>query len=122
VLIVSVLCVRSLFYASVCVQYVGDIDADISRFAVRSIGRIAIRLSEAAEESIEHLLAFLELRIAHVTSETVVVLKDFLRKYPDRYEDIIPPLTRVLRSIEEPEGKQACIWMASNTTKIGTRT
>ena len=32
-------------------------------------------------------------------------------QYPDRYEDIIPPLTRVLRSIDEPEGKQACIWM-----------
>jgi len=92
-------------------EYVTDMDADISRFAVRSIGRIAIRIPEAAEESIEHLLAFLKLRVAHVTSETVVVLKDFLRKYPDRYEDIIPSLTRALRTIDEPEGKQACIWM-----------
>ncbi len=35
----------------------------------------------------------------------------FFLQYPDRYSDIIPPLTRVLRSIDEPEGKQSCIWM-----------
>lgn len=92
-------------------EYVSDMDGEISRFAIRSIGRVAIRIPEAAEESIEHLLAFLDLRVDHVTSSTVVVLKDFLRKYPERYEDIIPSLTRVLRSIEEPEGKAACIWM-----------
>ena len=92
-------------------EYVTDIDADISRFAVRSIGRISIRIPEAAEESIEHLLAFLDMHIDHVTSEAVIVLKDFLRKYPERYEDIVPSLTRVLRSIEEPEGKIACVWM-----------
>lgn len=92
-------------------EYVTDIDADISRFAIRAIGRISIRIPAAAEESIEHLLAFLDLHIDHVTSETVIVLKDFLRKYPERFEEIIPSLTRVLRSIEEPEGKIACIWM-----------
>jgi len=61
-------------------EYVTDMDVDISRFAVRSIGAIAIRLPEAAEEAIEHLLAFLEIKVPHVTSETVIVLKDFLRK------------------------------------------
>ena len=40
-----------------------------------------------------------------------VLFQDFLRKYPERFEEIIPSLTRVLRSIEEPEGKIACIWM-----------
>lgn len=92
-------------------EYVTDIDADISRFAIRAIGRISIRIPQSSEESIEHLLAFLDLHIDHVTSETVIVLKDFLRKYPERFEEIIPSLTRVLRSIEEPEGKIACIWM-----------
>ncbi len=61
-------------------EYVNDMDMDISRLAVRSIGAIAIRLPEAAEEAIEHLLAFLEIRVQHVTAETVIVLKDFLRK------------------------------------------
>lgn len=56
-------------------EYVTDIDADISRFAIRAIGRISIRIPAAAEESIEHLLAFLDLHIDHVTSETVIVLK-----------------------------------------------
>lgn len=92
-------------------ECVSDMDGEVSRFAVRSIGRVAIRIPEAAEESIEHLLAFLDLRAEHVTSATVVVLKDFLRKYPERSEDIVPALTRVLRAIEEPEGKAACVWM-----------
>lgn len=92
-------------------EYVTDVDMDISRFAIRSIGKISIRIPESSEESIEHLLSFLDLHIDHVTTESVIVLKDFLRKYPERYEDIIPALTKILPKIEEPEGKIACLWM-----------
>lgn len=92
-------------------EYVTDIDSDIGRVAVRSIGKISIRIPESADEAIDHLLAFVQLDLDHITTEAVIVLKDFLRKYPERYEDIVPSLTKVLRVIEETEGKIACIWM-----------
>jgi len=92
-------------------EYVTDLDTELSRFAVRAIGKISIRIPESADECIEHLLSFLQLDAPHVTSETVIVLKDFLRKYPQRYQDVIPSLSKVLNTIEETEGKIACIWM-----------
>ena len=31
------------------------------------------------------------------------MLKDILRKYPDRYEEVIPALEKCLRDVDEPE-------------------
>lgn len=92
-------------------EYVTDIDPDISRFAIRSMGKVAIKLDAAADESLEHLVSFLDLDVGHVTSETIIALKDLLRKYPHRYEEVLPSLTKVLKNVEEEEGKVACIWM-----------
>jgi len=39
------------------------------------------------------------------------VIKDLLRKYPERYEEVIPAMQKCLKSIEETEGKVAVIWM-----------
>jgi len=32
-----------------------------------------------------------------VTSGTILVLKDLLRKYPERYEEVLPALQRALK-------------------------
>ena len=37
--------------------------------------------------------------------------KDILRKYPERYVDVVPALNKVLKTIDETEGKVAVIWM-----------
>jgi len=62
-------------------------------------------------QCIEHLLSFLQLDAPHVHSKTVIVLKDFLRKYPQRNQDVIPSLSKVLNTMERTEGKIACMWM-----------
>jgi len=60
---------------------------------------------------VEKLLEFLELDTDYVRSETVLVLKDLLRKYPGRRGDVLPYLHQCLRRIEDPQGKAAVIWM-----------
>ena len=92
-------------------EYVTDSDPDIGRFAIRSIGKIAVQVPSATDEASEHLLSFLDLNLDHVSTETVIVLKDLLRKYPVRYEEIIPALHKTLKTIEESDGKVAVVWM-----------
>ena len=43
--------------------------------------------------------------------EAIVVIKDIFRRYPDRYEKIIPILCQSLDILDEPEAKSAIIWI-----------
>jgi len=68
-------------------EYVGDENSEIGRATVRAIGNISSRLDAAIDESIEHLLSFFDLRLDHITSESCVVIRDILCKFPERYEE-----------------------------------
>lgn len=43
--------------------------------------------------------------------EAIVVIKDIFRRFPDRYEKIIPILCENLDLLDEPEAKAAIIWI-----------
>lgn len=92
-------------------EYVTDVDAGIARKAIKGIGTIAIKLPAAVDEAIEQLLGFLDLNIDYVSAEAVIVVKDLLRAYPDRYEEVLPAMQKCLKSVDEEEGKAAVIWM-----------
>lgn len=92
-------------------EYVTDVDAEMARHAIRAIAEIAVRLPTAAERIVDMLLDLLQLEVDYVRSETVVVMQDLLRKYPQRAPAVIPALHRCLKQIEEPEGKASVIWM-----------
>jgi hypothetical protein len=64
-----------------------EVDTEVSRRSVRAIGRIAFRLPSAAQFVIEKLIEFLDMDINNVRAETLLVMKDLLRKYPDRRGD-----------------------------------
>lgn len=92
-------------------EYITDVSPEIAKQAIKSIGEIAAKIEDCVDEGIELLLSFLELSTDYVTSETCIVLKDVLRKYPDRYEDVIPSLQKCLKSVEAAEGRVAVIWL-----------
>jgi len=92
-------------------EYVADVDATMARHAICAIGQIAVHLPDGVPSIFEKLIEFLELNIDYVRSQTVLVMKDLLRKYPERRMDVLPHLSRCLRKIDEPEGKAAVIWM-----------
>jgi vesicle coat complex subunit len=92
-------------------EYVADVDPDLARQAIRAIAKVGIRLAAAVETSIASLLGLLELRVNYVTAHVCMMLKDILRKYPDRYEDVIPALEKCLRDVDESDGKAAVIWI-----------
>jgi vesicle coat complex subunit len=87
------------------------VDIDFVRKAVRSIGRLAIKVEPAADKSIEALLNLLETKVSYVAQEAVIVIKDVFRRYPGKYEGVIPALCSHLDLMDEPESKAAMIWI-----------
>ena len=43
--------------------------------------------------------------------EAIIVIKDIFRRYPGKYEGIIPKLCENLDLLEEPESKAAMVWI-----------
>ncbi|TCD69745.1 hypothetical protein EIP91_006512 [Steccherinum ochraceum] len=92
-------------------EYASEVDVDFVRKAVRSIGRLSIKVSPAADSCIQALLDLIETKISYVVQEAVIVIKDVFRRYPGKYEGIIPTLCENLDSLDEPESKAAMIWI-----------
>jgi len=94
-------------------EYATDVDVEIARGAIRGISKIAIKIGGAVDEAIDHLLSFLDLNTNYVNAEACIAIKDLLRKYPERYEEVIPALHKCLKAVDdtENEGKVAVIWM-----------
>ena len=92
-------------------EYATEVDVDFVRKSVRAIGRCAIKLERAAERCIHKLLELIETKVNYVVQESVVVIKDIFRRYPNRYESIIATLCDNLEELDEPEAKASMVWI-----------
>jgi AP-2 complex subunit beta-1 len=92
-------------------EYASEVDVDFVRKAVRAIGRLAIKISSAADKCIAVLLELVSTKISYVVQEAVVVIKDVFRRYPNQYEGIIATLCEHLDALDSPEAKAAMIWI-----------
>lgn len=89
-------------------------DVDFVRKSVRTIGRLAIKVTPSADICIHTLLQLLETKITYVVQEVVVVIRDIFRRYPNRYESIIPTLCESMNDLTEPESKSAIVWVVGH--------
>jgi AP-2 complex subunit beta-1 len=92
-------------------EYASEVDVDFVRKAVRSIGRLAIKIASASDQCITTLLNLMQTKISYVVQEAIVVIKDIFRRYPNQYESIIGTLCENLDVLDEPEAKAAMIWI-----------
>jgi len=92
-------------------EYVTDVDAEISRHAIRAIGKIAVRVPSTAEMIVGSLGGLLELDIDYVSTEAAVVMKDLVRKYPEQFQRASGAVERCMKIVTEPEGKCAVLWI-----------
>ncbi|KAI7825262.1 Clathrin/coatomer adaptor, adaptin-like protein [Gamsiella multidivaricata] len=92
-------------------EYASEVDVDFVRRAILAIGRCAILIEEASERCVNVLLDLISTKVNYVVQEAIVVIKDIIRKYPKRYEAIIPTLCQNLDSLDEPEAKGSLIWI-----------
>ena len=56
-------------------------------------------------------MELIELKINYVIQEAVIVIKDIFRRYPGKYERVIPKLCEDLDALTEPEAKSAIVWI-----------
>jgi len=122
-------------------EYVTDVDQELARRAIRAIADVAVspNLSvntvpqqypgggnvpeaygqQAAEQLVEQMqdhimdtmVDFLELDLEYVRDESLVVMKDLLRKYPEKRHDVLPVLPRIIGAVEQPAAKAAIVWL-----------
>ncbi|KAI0818565.1 Adaptor protein complex beta subunit [Irpex lacteus] len=92
-------------------EYASEVDIDFVRKSVRAIGRVAIKVEAAADACIKALLELIETKVTYVVQEAVIVIKDVFRRYPGKYEGIIPVLCENLDALDEPESKAAMVWI-----------
>lgn len=92
-------------------EYATEVDVEFVRRSVRAIGRCAIKLERAAERCINVLLDLIQTKVNYVVQESVVVIKDIFRKYPNRYESVIATLCENLEELDEPEAKASMVWI-----------
>ena len=57
------------------------------------------------------LLDLVATKVNYVVQEAVCVIKDILRKYPHRYENVIPSLAENLDALDDPAARASLIWM-----------
>lgn len=92
-------------------EYATEVDVDFVRRAVRAIGRCAIKIERSAERCINVLLDLINTKVNYVVQESVTVIKDIFRKFPNRYESIIATLCENLEDLDEPEAKASMVWI-----------
>ncbi|VVT48607.1 uncharacterized protein SAPINGB_P001862 [Magnusiomyces paraingens] len=91
-----------------------EIDVQIAHKSVRAIGKLAIKIESAADACVDELMDLVSTKISYIIQEATVVLKNIFRRYPNRYERVIPILCDNLESLDEPEAKAAMIWIIGN--------
>src|SRR2546421_7090604 len=99
------------FVFDLIIRYATEVDVDFVRKAVRSIGRLAVKIESTADRCITALLELIQTKVNYVVQEAIVVIKDIFRKYPNQYESIIGTLCENLDNLDEPEAKSAMIWI-----------
>lgn len=72
---------------------------------------MAIKVTDSADVCISTLLQLLETKITYVIQEVVVVIRDIFRRYPNKYETVIPTLCENMDELTEPESKSAIVWI-----------
>ena len=50
-------------------------------------------------------------KVSYVVQESVIVIRDIFRKYPNKYESIIGTLCDNLESLDQPDSKAAMVWI-----------
>ena len=93
-------------------EYVTDVDAAIACASVRAVGDIALVSADDIDGIVDRLLLFFDLDLDHVTTETIVVVADILRKRPKHTEKCIKAMENIdLYDINEPKARAALIWI-----------
>ena len=89
--------------------YIADVNADLSKKSIQAISKLAIKIPNACVSIVRILLSFLSLNIDYVVTETLVAMKDLIRKYRQLSLEILVEIENSLEIASDDEGKAAIV-------------
>lgn len=92
-------------------EYVTDVDAELSRRAIKSIGEIAMRIDGVADEMTMALLQLIDMDSSYVRAQAAAVLVNVVRVVPTLNIMVLPYLSRMLKRVEDATARASLIWM-----------
>lgn len=92
-------------------EYVLEVDIDFVRKCIQAIGKLAIKIEAASDKCVQALWDCLKQKSNLVLQESIIVIKDIFRRYPQKYEGLLPELCAEIKTIDEPESRAALIWI-----------
>ena len=92
-------------------EYAQGLDVPFVRKAVSAIGRWAIKLDKAADKWVQALIELVRSKVDYLVQESVKVIKDILRRYPNRYESFIKDFCDNLKALNHADERAAMIWI-----------
>ncbi len=92
-------------------DYVLEIDIDFVRKCIRAIGQLAIKIESGSDKCVQALLDCLKKKSNLILQESIIVIRDIFRKYPNRYEGLLQNIIQEVKTIDEPESRSALVWI-----------
>ena len=92
-------------------EYVTDVDAELSKLAISSMGEIAVRVSEVSGEMTQRLVELVDLDMPYVRNEAMRVLGQVVQTYPSMRAHVLPNVSRYLKKAEDAEAKSVLVWL-----------
>jgi len=60
-------------------EYVTDVDAELAKQSIRTLGLIAVRVNDAATPILKQLSTFIGMQREYISNTTLIAFKDILR-------------------------------------------
>lgn len=92
-------------------EYVTDVDSELSKKAIRALGEISLRVSDVSGEMTQRIVELVDLDMAYVRSEALIVLGNVVRIYPSMRIHILPFISRYLKKVDDAEARAILIWL-----------
>ncbi|KRX06804.1 Armadillo-type fold [Pseudocohnilembus persalinus] len=85
-------------------EYVTDVDYNMARNSIKTLGNIAIKIKDMAVPIIKQLSTFISMKREYITNQTVL-------KYPQYFSEIGDVINQTVDFISETESKIALYWI-----------
>ncbi len=92
-------------------EYVTDVDSELSKRAIRSIGAIAMKIGAVSEDMTASLMELIDMDSSYVRSEAAIVVGNVIRVNPALSNLVLPFVSKCLKRVEDPNAKAVLVWV-----------
>lgn len=92
-------------------EYVTDVDAELSKKAIRALGEIAAHIETVSEEMTTSIVQLMEIDSPYIRAEAAKIVCDVVRVHPRLSDFVLPTIGKNIKRVDDHGAKAALIWM-----------